>query len=102
MPYDASGALRLYDLRRIPRELFELVTARAYAFFFESLFILHRNGCRIREVPIVLQARVYGSSKLTARGGLRGGGVLLGLFVAGPATPGYFRGSRPIDKRRPG
>src|SRR5207245_7793521 len=69
MPYDASGALRLYDLRRIPRELFELVTARAYAFFFESLFILCRNGARIRQIPIVLQARVYGSSKLTARDG---------------------------------
>src|SRR5439155_24332296 len=63
MPYDASGALRLYDLRRIPRELFELVNARAYAFCFESLCILHRNVCHIRVIPILLQARVYGSSK---------------------------------------
>src|SRR3989454_245996 len=55
MPYDASGALRLYDLRRIPRELFELVTARAYAFFFESLFILCRNGARIREIRRVIR-----------------------------------------------
>src|SRR5438876_11304843 len=67
MPYDASGALRLYDLRGIPRELFDLVTARAYAFFFESLFILCRNGVCIREIPIVLPARVYGNSKLTLR-----------------------------------
>ena len=101
MPYDASGALRLYDLRRIPRELFELVNARAYAFFFESLFILHRNACRIQEIPIVLQARVYGSSKLTAREGLRSGWFLLELFVARLANPGYFLRSRLIDKLRP-
>ena len=101
MPYDASGAFRLYDLRRIPRELFELVTARAYAFFFESLFILHRNGCRIREVPIVLQARVYGSSKLTFREGLRSGRFLLRLFFAHLANPGRFLRSRPIDTLRP-
>jgi len=101
MPYDASGALRLYDLRRIPRELFELVTARAYAFFFESLFILCRNGARIREIPIVLQARVYGSSKLTAREGVRSGRFLLRLFFAQLANPGRFRRSRPIDRLRP-
>src|SRR2546427_351848 len=101
MPYDASGALRLYDLRRIPRELFELVTARAYPFFFESLFILCRNGARIREIPIVLQARVYGSSKLTAREGVRSGRFLLRLFFAQLANPGRFRRSRPIDRLRP-
>ena len=101
MPYDASGALRLYDLRRIPRELFELVTARAYAFFFESLFILHRNGCRIREIPIVLQARVYGSSKLTAPEGFRSARFLLKLFFSHLASPGRFLRSRPIDKLRP-
>ena len=67
VPYDASGALRLYDLRRIPRGLFELCSATAYAFFYESLFILHLHGCRVREIPIVLPARVYGSSKLTIR-----------------------------------
>lgn len=101
MPYDASGALRLYDLRRIPRELFELVTARAYAFFFESLFILYRNGCRIREIPIVLQARVYGSSKLTAREGFRSGRFLLELFAARLTNPGCFLQTRAIDKLRP-
>lgn len=101
MPYDASGALRLYDLRRIPRELFALVTARAYAFFFESLLVLHRNGCRIREIPIVLQARVYGSSKLTAREGLRSGRFLLRLFFAHLASPARFVRPRPIDTLRP-
>ena len=101
MPYDASGALRLYDLRRIPRELFELVTARAYAFFFVSLFILCRNGVRIREIPIVLPARVYGNSKLTAREGFRSGRFLVKLFFAHLANPGRFQRSRSIDRLRP-
>ena len=101
MPYDASGALRLYDLRRIPRELFELVTARAYAFFFESLFILCRNGVRIREIPIVLPARVYGNSKLTAREGVRSGRFLVKLFFAHLTNPGRFQRSRSIDRLRP-
>src|SRR5262245_66084196 len=65
LPYDATGALRLYDLRRIPRHLFDHLTAPAYAFFFESLLLLHRQGARIRQIPIVLPARVYGHSKLT-------------------------------------
>jgi SAM-dependent methyltransferase len=102
MPYDASGALRLYDLRRIPRELFELVTARAYAFFFESLFILCRNGVRVREIPIVLPARVYGNSKLTLGEGLRSGRFLLKLFVAYAVHPERFVRSRQVDTLRPG
>src|SRR5439155_23825817 len=65
LPYDASGAFRAYRLDRLPREVFGLVRSRSYSFFFESLFILHKNGCAIREVPIVLPARTYGHSKMT-------------------------------------
>ncbi len=101
MPYDANGALRLYDLQRIPRELFELVTARAYGFFFESLFVLCRNGARIREIPIVLPARVYGNSKLTVRDAFRSGRLLVTLFFAHLLNPGRFCRSRPIDRLRP-
>jgi len=91
MPYDASGALRLYDLRRLPRELFDLVTADSYSFFFESLFVLHQNGCRVREIPIALPARVYGNSKLTFREASRSGRVLLELFLANLSSPERFR-----------
>jgi len=101
MPYDANGAFRLYDLRRVPREVFELVTARAYGFFFESLFVLCRNGARIREIPIVLPARVYGNSKLTVRDAFRSARLLASLFVEHLMDPGRFLRSRPIDKLRP-
>lgn len=64
VPQDASGAFRAYRLDRVSREVFPLVRSRGYSFFFESLFILHRNGYRIGEVPIVLPARTYGHSKM--------------------------------------
>ncbi len=67
VPYDATGALRLYDLKRIPRRLFDRVESKGYSFFLESMYLLWRNGYRIREVPIVLPARTYGHSKMTLR-----------------------------------
>lgn len=67
IPHDATGALRLYDLSRIPQELFSKVRSPGYSFFLESMFVLWRNGFRIGEVPIVLPARTYGHSKMTAR-----------------------------------
>lgn len=100
LPYDASGAFRLYDLRRLPRGLFELVRADAYAFFFESLFVLHRYGCRVREVPIVLPARVYGSSKLTWREALRSARFLLALAASEWTHPERYKLGRAVDRLR--
>ncbi|MFC1595714.1 glycosyltransferase [Candidatus Margulisiibacteriota bacterium] len=67
MKYDASGAFRLYNINKIPREAFTMVTAQGYAFFFESLYILNVNKFSIHEVPIVLPARTYGHSKMTVK-----------------------------------
>ncbi len=96
IPFDATGALRAYNLRRIPRELFERVTARGYAFFFESMYILVRNGFSVKEFPIVLSARTYGSSKMTVQETLRSGVQLLSVWVAGVAHPSRFRVSLPV------
>ncbi len=64
MRYDATGAFRLYHLSRIPQGLFDLVRSKGYAFFFESLYALHMNGVKIREIPIRLPKRTYGHSKM--------------------------------------
>jgi dolichol-phosphate mannosyltransferase len=93
--FDATGALRAYDLRRIPRELFDLVTARGYAFFFESMFILVRNGLSVKEFPIVLPARTYGSSKMTWRETWRSGSHLMSLWMASISRPSRFQISPP-------
>ncbi len=80
MPEDVSGAFRLYRLDRIPRELFDRVTAIGYAFFFQSLFILSRNGFKIKEVPIVLPARTCGHSKMTVKEAATGFLLLLWTY----------------------
>ncbi len=65
MPYDATGALRLYKLRKIPLEVFDRVESKGYSFFFESLYALYINGFKIKEVSIVLPGRTYGHSKMS-------------------------------------
>ncbi|MEO6063358.1 MAG: polyprenol monophosphomannose synthase [Thermoflexales bacterium] len=64
MPYDATGAFRLYRLDRISQRVFERANADGYSFFFQSLYILHRSGARIKEIPISLPARTAGHSKM--------------------------------------
>ncbi|MBI3501278.1 MAG: glycosyltransferase [Bacteroidetes bacterium] len=65
MPYDASGAFRLYNLKNIDQKLFQLIKSPGYSFFFESLFIMNYNKVRIFEIPIELPSRTYGTSKMS-------------------------------------
>lgn len=97
LPHDASGAFRAYDLARIPRACFNLVTSKSYSFFFESLFVLVQNGVSIREIPIVLPARTYGHSKLTFQEAMRGGTYLMRLWIEQLAHPERFRLGRAPD-----
>jgi len=64
MPYDATGALRRYNLKTVPREFLNYLDAPSYSFFFESLHLLFVNNLLIKEIPIELPARIYGSSKM--------------------------------------
>lgn len=77
--YDATGAFRLYRLDRIDRVAFDLVRTRDYEFFFTSLTILHLNGYRITEVPILLPGRVYGTSKMQLKHMVKGVLVMVRL-----------------------
>lgn len=90
MPYDASGAFRLYRLDRIPAEWLDLVTARGYAFFFQSLFILSVNGFSIREIPILLPARTCGHSKMSAGDAARGFWRLAATFFDSKIHPSRY------------
>lgn len=80
MPYDATGAFRLYRLSRIPAGLFNLVYSRSYSFFFESLYVLWLNGFAIKEIPLDLPARTYGHSKMAWRDALHSTLLLVYLF----------------------
>jgi dolichol-phosphate mannosyltransferase len=91
MPFDASGAFRVYNLDKVPRALFELGLPKGYAFFFESLFVLVRNGFKIKQEPIVLPARTEGASKMTLREMWRGVSRLFAVFILSIAQPGKFK-----------
>lgn len=90
VPQDASGAFRAYRLDRLPRAVFRLVKSRGYSFFFESLFILNKNNFQVREVPIVLPARTYGSSKMDAGAALRSARLIFELALANARRPERF------------
>jgi len=64
MPYDATGAFRLYRLKKIPLGLFEMVSSQSYSFLFESLYLLQRNRHSIKEVSIYMPTRTHGHSKM--------------------------------------
>ena len=64
MFYDSSGAFRRINCQKIT--LSDLILAKddGYSYFWESLFILHRKKYRIKQIPINLPFRIYGSSKM--------------------------------------
>jgi dolichol-phosphate mannosyltransferase len=88
---DATGAFRAYNLATIPRALFGLVQSKGYAFFFESMLVLQRNGFAIAEIPITLPARTSGSSKMTIHEVRRSVSTLITLFIQDQTNPGRFR-----------
>jgi dolichol-phosphate mannosyltransferase len=100
MTYDATGAFRVYNLSTIPREIFSLIKSRGYSFFFESLFLLHRNGYRIAQLPIVLPARTYGHSKMSFRDAARSARQVFEMYYANSTNSGQFMlpGKPPVLK----
>ena len=101
IPFDATGAFRVYNLARIPRLLFMSVSGHGYSFFFESLFLLVRNGYSCREVAIVLPARTYGSSKMSMSEVRRSALRILRLHLATLLNPGQFRIVEPFTQIDP-
>ncbi len=101
MPYDATGAFRVYDLIRIPRHIFNRVAAAGYAFFFESLFLLIRNGFVVREVPIVLPKRTYGHSKMRITDAMSSAGRIGKLYCATLLNPEQFCLPEPFTQFNP-
>lgn len=90
MPYDATGAFRLYRLDRVPKRVFSIVQSWGYSFFFESLYILHRNGLRIAEVPITLPMRTMGYSKMAAKDVMASVGRLVYVYLSQRWDPERF------------
>jgi dolichol-phosphate mannosyltransferase len=101
MPYDATAALRLYNLSKIPRQLFSKVNSRGYSFFFESLFVLIRNGCRVGEIPITLPNRTYGHSKMSYWEAEHSARRILHLYLSTLLNPEQFCVPEPFTQLNP-
>ena len=91
LPYDATGAYRLYNLQNINLEFLRIVESKGYSFFFESLFILNVNGYKISEVSIDLPARTYGHSKMVLRDMLNSLRLLNQIFWITVFNPSKFK-----------
>jgi dolichol-phosphate mannosyltransferase len=102
IPFDATGAFRVYDLSKIPPHLFSRVVSSGYSFFFESLLLLVRNGVPVAEVPIVLPARTYGHSKMSLREACRSARRIVELWAASALDPGRFHLTEPVAAATPG
>jgi dolichol-phosphate mannosyltransferase len=67
MPYDCTGAFRLYNVKILNPDLFKKLTSQGFAFCMESLYRFKHNGAQIVEVPILARNRQEGKSKLSGK-----------------------------------
>ena len=82
VPYDATGAYRIYNLNTINSKFLNLVRSNGYSFFFESIFILNLNGFSINEISIHLPSRTRDQSKMRYRDILYSFYLLFFIFIA--------------------
>ena len=65
--YDASGAFRCINCEKVTLSDLILAKNNGYAYFWESIFILHKKKYRIAQIPIELPFRKIGSSKMNLK-----------------------------------
>ncbi len=65
MPYDATGAFRLYNSKILTPEIYNTIQSKGFAFQMESLYRFIQHGATIAEVPIQAHQRIHGASKLS-------------------------------------
>ncbi len=79
--YDATGAFRVYNIKGIPHQVFNLVSSKGYSFLYESLFILNANKFTISEIPIKLPVRTYGHSKMRISDAFQSFSFLFSIYL---------------------
>jgi len=71
IPFDATGAFRAYRVEALSNSM-PLALSDDYSFFFQSAKWFSQSKLQIVEVPILLSARAFGSSKMKFSDVLRG------------------------------
>lgn len=65
LPYDCTGGFRLYRVAALRQLDFGRIPADGHALLIEILHALSREGFTIVEIPIVIEARPAGESKVS-------------------------------------
>jgi len=81
---DNSGAFRCYRVATLHRILAQHISqkqirSRGYSFFEEILFLLHRGGAKMVEIPITFTDRQFGQSKINFREAVKAVGIIFRL-----------------------
>ena len=63
---DCTTGFRCWRREALARLPLDSLISDGYAFLVEQLYLAHRLGCRIREVPIIFVERREGASKLSS------------------------------------
>ena len=84
VPYDCTGGFRLYRAEVLRAVDFQKIRSEGYAFLIEMIFQVNRMGFRVAEVPIVINSRHKGVSKISKREILKAVATLLRLSITGP------------------
>ncbi len=64
---DCTTGFRCWRREALARLPLDSLISDGYAFLVEQLYLAHRLGCRIREIPIIFVERREGTSKLSSR-----------------------------------
>ena len=65
--YDASGAFRCINTKKIKIDDLIASKSNGYTFFWESIYLLNKKKITINEIPVKLYFRKIGSSKMKIR-----------------------------------
>jgi dolichol-phosphate mannosyltransferase len=84
---DNSGAFRCYRVATLDRILTERIVngeirSKGYSFFEEILFLLHRSGANMVEIPITFTDRKLGQSKINLREAVKAIGIIFRLGLS--------------------
>ena len=59
-----TTSYRGFNLKRFKNFNFQNISSKGYSFFMEMVYLIHKEGLSIKEIPIYFKNRIKGQSKL--------------------------------------
>ena len=80
--YDSSGAFRCINTKRVKLSDLLIIKEDDYAYFWKSIYFLHKKKYKISEISISLPNRGIGYSKMTLKHILHSFFELIRLYIS--------------------